>query len=95
MYFIDELYELIRSRKEEMPDKSYTAELFRLGIDRILKKVLEEAGEVVIAAKSERDTGREELIYETSDLIYHLLVLLAEKGITPQEIENELIKRHK
>ena len=94
MDFVKELYKLILERKKNLPEDSYTTRLFTEGIDRILKKVLEEAGEVVIAAKSDGEAGRQEVIYETCDLIYHLLVLLAEKEVSLQEIEEELINRH-
>ncbi|MFW6001138.1 MAG: bifunctional phosphoribosyl-AMP cyclohydrolase/phosphoribosyl-ATP diphosphatase HisIE [Halanaerobium sp.] len=89
---IDDLYQLILSRKEQMPEESYTAYLFEKGIDKILKKIGEESAEVIIAAKNEPE---EELVNETSDLLYHLLVLLVERGITPAQIRKELIKRHK
>lgn len=89
---IDLLYNLILNRKSTMPADSYTTYLFSEGIDKILKKVGEEAAEVIIAAKNEPDS---ELIYETADLVYHVLVLLAERGITPAKIRKELTKRHK
>ena len=89
---VDFLYDLILSRKEEMPEGSYTTYLFEEGIDKILKKVGEESAEVIIASKNEPD---EELIYETADLVYHMLVLLAERGISPAQIREELKKRHK
>lgn len=88
---IDLLYNLILNRKSTMSADSYTTYLFSEGIDKILKKVGEEAAEVIIAAKNEPDS---ELIYETADLVYHVLVLLAEKGITPAKIRKELTKRH-
>jgi len=89
---VDFLYQLILDRKEEMPEGSYTTYLFEEGIDKILKKVGEEAAEVIIAAKNEPD---EELIYESADLVYHMLVLLAVKQISPDRIRKELKKRHK
>lgn len=89
---IDDLYHLILNRKEEMPEESYTTYLFEKGIDKILKKVGEESAEVIIAAKNEPE---EKLVYETSDLVYHMLVLLVERGVTPAQIRKELIKRHK
>ncbi|WP_243727741.1 bifunctional phosphoribosyl-AMP cyclohydrolase/phosphoribosyl-ATP diphosphatase HisIE [Halanaerobium saccharolyticum] len=89
---VDFLYDLILSRKEEMPEGSYTTYLFEEGIDKILKKVGEESAEVIIASKNEPD---EELVYETADLVYHMLVLLAERGINPDQIREELKKRHK
>lgn len=86
------LYALIGERREILPDGSYTAELFRKGIDRIAQKVGEEAVEVVIAGKN-RD--REEIIEETADLIYHLLVLLVECGVTPDDICAKLAERRR
>lgn len=87
---LDKLFELIKSRKEERVEGSYTNYLFEEGIDKILKKVGEEATEVVIAAKN---TDESELIYETSDLIYHLFVLLNEKNVSLEKIIKELEKR--
>jgi phosphoribosyl-ATP pyrophosphohydrolase/phosphoribosyl-AMP cyclohydrolase len=85
-----ELQEVIRGRYRERPEGSYTTYLFNKGIDKILKKVGEETAEVIIAAKNQ---GKDELIYEASDLIYHLMVLLAEKQITLGEIFQELQDR--
>lgn len=87
-----ELYDIIRKRKEELPEGSYTTYLFTKGIDKILKKVGEENAEVIIAAKN---NSQSELIYETSDLIYHLLVLLVEQGIELDDIFKELAMRRK
>jgi len=87
-----ELYNLIRERKEQLPEGSYTSYLFSKGIDKILKKVGEENAEVIIAAKND---SKSELIYETSDLVYHLLVLLVERGIGPVDIFNELALRRR
>lgn len=92
MKFLEELEELLKKRKAELPEKSYTADLFRKGIDRILKKIGEEAGEVIIAAKN---TDEPELIHEVADLLFHLQVLLVDKNIPLSKIEEELIKRHK
>lgn len=89
---VDFLYQLILSRKEAMPEDSYTTYLFEKGIDKILKKVGEESAEVIIASKN---AAAEELVLESADLLYHMLVLLAEKNIKPEEIRKELIKRHK
>ncbi|PKM90672.1 MAG: bifunctional phosphoribosyl-AMP cyclohydrolase/phosphoribosyl-ATP pyrophosphatase [Firmicutes bacterium HGW-Firmicutes-12] len=86
------LEELVRERKATLPLESYTTYLFSKGLDKILKKVGEESTEVVIAAKGGK---KEEVIYETSDLIYHLLVLLREQDIELNEIWEELINRHK
>lgn len=87
---IPDLYQVILERQQTRPEGSYTAYLFDKGIDKICKKVGEEAAEVIIAAKNR---SREELVYESADLIYHLLVLLAEGGIKPAEVFNELAKR--
>lgn len=85
-----ELYEVIRGRKQNMPEGSYTTYLFDKGIDKILKKVGEENAEVIIAAKN---NSKSELVYESSDLLYHLLVLLVEQGIELDDIFNELASR--
>ncbi len=85
------LYELLLDRKETRPEGSYTSYLFDKGLDKILKKVGEESTEVIIAAKAE---DRRETIYEIADLAYHVLVLMAEQGITPEEIRTELASRH-
>ena len=85
------LYELLRERKETRPEGSYTSYLFDKGLDKILKKVGEECTEVIIAAKAE---DRRETVYEIADLAYHVLVLMAQQGITPEEIQRELASRH-
>ena len=87
---LQELYALIEERKEKRPEGSYTTYLFNNGLDKILKKVGEEATETIVAAKN-TDSGR--LVSETSDLIYHLLVLLVERGVTLEEISRELKAR--
>ena len=87
---LQELYEVIEKRKEQRPEGSYTTYLFNSGLDKILKKVGEEATETIVAAKNP-DSGR--LISETGDLVYHLLVLLVERGITLDEISKELRAR--
>ena len=89
---INDLYKIIEDRKENPKEGSYTNYLFDKGLDKILKKVGEEAAEVIIAAKN---PDRNELIYETSDLLYNLLVLLKEREIIPEEIFVELNKRFK
>lgn len=88
---LDLLYEKILKRKEGPIEGSYTKYLFENGIDKILKKVGEETSEVIIAAKND---SKEEIIYEASDLMYHLLVLLADKNISFDEIREELYKRY-
>ncbi|NOZ50060.1 MAG: phosphoribosyl-ATP diphosphatase [Chloroflexi bacterium] len=87
---IDQLWATIQSRKDEMPEGSYTAFLFEKGENEILKKIGEEAIEVIIAAKGE---GDERVLYESADLIYHLLVLLAARGLSWQQVEAELAQR--
>ena len=87
---IPELYELVLGRKEAPQEKSYTSYLFAKGNEKILKKIGEEATEVVIGAMKE---SKEETTYEISDLIYHLLVLMANNNITPAEIMAELSRR--
>lgn len=87
---LSELYEIIKQRKATPKKGSYTNYLFDKGLDKILKKVGEEATEVVIAAKNE---DPQELIYETADVLYHLLVLLVEKEIPYEAIEAELAIR--
>ncbi|MEG0629436.1 MAG: bifunctional phosphoribosyl-AMP cyclohydrolase/phosphoribosyl-ATP diphosphatase HisIE [Christensenellaceae bacterium] len=85
-----ELYDLIADRKVHPKEGSYTNYLFEKGIDKILKKVGEESAEVIIASKND---GTEELQYEAADLIYHLLVLMNEKGLSLTELFAELEKR--
>ena len=86
---LQELYTVIEERKEQRPEGSYTTYLFNSGIDKILKKVGEESTETIVAAKN--DDGR--LPSETADLLYHLLVLLVERGVTLDEISRELKDR--
>jgi len=87
---LDQLYKLIESRRHERPPGSYTTYLFNEGLDKILKKVGEESAETIIAAKNPES---EPLVAETSDLLYHLLVLWVERGITLNEIRLELTRR--
>ncbi|MEL1134768.1 bifunctional phosphoribosyl-AMP cyclohydrolase/phosphoribosyl-ATP diphosphatase HisIE [Desulfitobacterium sp. THU1] len=86
------LAEVIHSRNLERPEGAYTTYLFEKGIDKILKKVGEESAETIIAAKN---SSVEEIRYEVSDLFYHLLVMLEERGVTLQEISQELLARKK
>lgn len=88
---VADLEKLIRNRDCERPEGSYTTYLLEKGLDKVLKKVGEEASEVIIAAKN---PNTEELIYEASDLTYHLLVLLYIKGLTFNDVLKELTKRH-
>ena len=87
----DALYALLESRKEELPQGSYTTYLFEKGLDKILKKVGEESTEVIIAAKAEDE---KETVYEIADLAYHVMVLMVQMGITPDRIRKELASRH-
>ena len=90
-FSLQALEEIIEARKTEMPDNSYTTSLFKEGIKKITKKLGEEASEVIIASLAEK---RSDLIYESADLIYHLLVLLANEDISLQEVVDELSSRH-
>lgn len=89
--FIRRLEKVILQRKEDMPQGSYTTHLFQQGINRMTQKVGEEAVETIIEAM---DANNGRLIYESSDLIYHLLVLLTYRGISIGELEQELARRH-
>jgi phosphoribosyl-ATP pyrophosphohydrolase/phosphoribosyl-AMP cyclohydrolase len=91
MLFLSELQDFINKRKEEMPEGSYTTKLFHDGINKIAQKVGEEALETVIEATNGTS---DHLIYEASDLLYHLLVLLTEKGMRIEDVATELQKRH-
>lgn len=91
LLFLTELQDFINKRKEEMPEGSYTTKLFKDGVNKIAQKVGEEALETVIEATN-GTTGH--LIYEASDLLYHLLVLLTEKGLRIEDVAAELQKRH-
>lgn len=86
----ESLYQTVISRKENPQEGSYTCYLFDQGLDKILKKCGEECAETIIAAKN---MNNEETILEISDLIFHLTVLMAQQGITPDDISNELSKR--
>lgn len=85
------LMELIRGRKTNPQDGSYTTYLFNKGLDKILKKVGEESTEVIIAAKAE---DKRETVYEIADLAYHIMVLMVETGISLDDIRDELASRH-
>ena len=87
---LNQLYVLIQSRERERPKGSYTTYLFDEGLDKILKKLGEESAETIIAAKNEDNKG---LTAEVSDLIYHLLVLLVQRGVSLDEIRLELAQR--
>ena len=90
-FSLEGLYALLMGRKAEMPQGSYTTYLFEKGLDKILKKVGEESTEVIIAAKAE---DKKETVYEIADLAYHVMVLMAQAGITVQDIKDELASRH-
>ena len=90
-FSLDTLYALLQDRKATLPEGSYTSYLFQKGLDKILKKVGEECTEVIIAGKAE---DKKETVYEIADLAYHVMVLMVEAGITPEEIHRELASRH-
>ena len=88
---LEGLYQLLLSRKAELPEGSYTTYLFQKGIDKILKKVGEECTEVIIAGKAD---DKAETIYEIADLAYHVMVLMVQMGISVEDIRQELASRH-
>ena len=90
-FSMEGLYELLKGRKKDMPEGSYTSYLFEKGLDKILKKVGEECTEVIIAAKAE---DKPETVYEIADLAYHVMVLMVQNGISVEEIQKELASRH-
>ncbi len=90
--FIGTLQEVIQQRHRDMPEGSYTTKLFTKGVKKIAQKVGEEAVETVIEAV---DNNNPDLVYEASDLIYHLLVLLENQGLSIKDLEEELARRHK
>ena len=90
-FSLEGLMSLIEGRKTDKKEGSYTTYLFEKGLDKILKKVGEECTEVIIAAKA---NDRAETIYEISDLVYHLMVLMIEQGISLEDIHRELASRH-
>ena len=90
--FFRYLQDFIKRRYDEMPEGSYTTSLFKSGINRMAQKVGEEAVETVIEATNGTD---DRLIYEASDMIYHLIVLLTSKGYRIEDLAEELVKRHK
>ena len=89
---LNSLYTLVESRMRERPEGSYTTYLFDQGLDKILKKLGEESAETIIAAKNE---DRVALVRESSDLLYHLVVLLVERGLSLEEVSEELVRRRK
>ena len=90
-FTIEGLYELLEGRKKDRPEGSYTTYLFEKGTDKILKKVGEECTEVIIAGKAD---DKKETVYEIADLAYHVMVLMTQMGITPEEVHRELASRH-
>ena len=90
-FTMDALMELIRGRKTNPQEGSYTTYLFRKGLDKILKKIGEESTEVIIAAK---ENDPKETIYEISDLVYHVMVMMIQQGISLEDIRRELASRH-
>ena len=85
------LYEMLKGRKLNKKEGSYTSYLFEKGVDKILKKVGEECTEVIIGAKG---NDKAETVYEIADLLYHVTVLMIEMGISIDDVTNELAKRH-
>ena len=81
----------MEGRRESLPEGSYTTYLFRKGIDKILKKVGEECTEVIIAGKA---GDKKETVYEIADLMYHIMVLMVEMGISVDDVRSELASRH-
>ena len=90
-FSLEGLMELLKGRKEEMPEGSYTSYLFEKGIDKILKKVGEESTEVIVAGKG---GDKKETVYEIADLAYHVMVLMTEMGISVEDVQKELASRH-
>lgn len=89
---LQRLYKTVEGRRDNPQEGSYTNYLFDKGIDKILKKVGEESTEVIIASKN---SAKDEIVYEVSDLLYHLIVLLVERGVKLEDIYEELEKREK
>lgn len=87
---LNELFDVIKSRKGSSPDKSYVASLYSKGMEKILAKVEEESGELIEAA---REKGRKEVVYELCDLWFHTMVLLADRDIPIEDVYNELARR--
>jgi len=87
---LTELAAILEQRKQETADSSYVASLYAKGLDTILKKIGEEATETVIAAK---DGNKEQIVYETADLWFHCMVMLADQGLSPDDVLNELQRR--
>ena len=90
-FSVEGLYALLQGRKETLPEGSYTTYLFQKGLDKILKKVGEESTEVIIAGKA---NDKPETVYEIADLMYHVMVLMVEMGISVEDVTAELASRH-
>lgn len=90
-FTIEGLYDLLKGRKEQLPEGSYTTYLFQKGLDKILKKVGEECTEVIIAAKAD---DKKETVYEIADLMYHVMVLMNQMDITTEDVHREIASRH-
>ena len=90
-FTVEGLYDLLKGRKETLPEGSYTTYLFQKGIDKILKKVGEECTEVIIAAKAD---DKKETVYEIADLMYHVMVLMNQMDISLEEVHREIASRH-
>ncbi|MFC7064097.1 bifunctional phosphoribosyl-AMP cyclohydrolase/phosphoribosyl-ATP diphosphatase HisIE [Halobacillus seohaensis] len=89
---LDELRQVLSERKTTLPEGSYTSQLFQEGVDRIAKKIGEEAGEVIIAAKND---DKEELAMESADLLFHLLLLITDRGVSFDQVLSVLESRHR
>lgn len=89
---IDQLFEIICERRDNPSPDSYTARLLEQGEDEIVKKIGEEAVEIILAAKGQGDSR---LVEEVADLTYHVLVLLASRDLSPQDVRDELERRHR
>jgi phosphoribosyl-ATP pyrophosphohydrolase len=87
---LEQLAQILEQRKLQSPEESYVASLYAKGLDHILKKIGEEATETVIAAK---DGAKDKIVYETADLWFHCLVMLAQQGLGPEHVLNELQRR--
>ena len=90
-FSVQSLYQMLEGRKAEKPEGSYTTYLFEKGLDKILKKIGEESTEVIIAAK---DNDKQETIYEIADLMYHVMVLMVQMGVSVDDVMEELESRH-
>ena len=90
---LHQLMDVIENRRQTLPENSYTTQLFAGGVPRISEKLIEEAQEVIAAATEDGASGRDHLIHEAADLLFHLMVLLGHQEINIQEVEDELGRR--